>query len=139
MPELIRSTKTGDLLHVIMRSRTAQPVERLDVCDESEFLQVARIHPPRGKQYPAHKHIRNVREVSLTQECWIVMRGSVRARYYDTDGLKLRDHLLTAGDVSITFRGGHAYEILEEDTVIIEVKNGPYVGRDADKTEIREP
>lgn len=135
MPEMIRG-KNGDLLHVILRAWDEQPIERYDVCDEAEFLQVARIKPKRGTQYPAHKHITNKRNVALTQECWVVMRGSVRAHYYDSDGRKLRDDLLTAGDVSVTLRGGHAYEIVEENTLVIEVKNGPYVGRDADKREI---
>jgi hypothetical protein len=30
--------------------------------------------------------------------------------------------------------GGHDYTILEDDTRILEIKNGPFLGREIDKT-----
>jgi hypothetical protein len=30
-------------------------------------------------------------------------------------------------------RGGHGYEILEDGTQVLEVKNGPYLGPDVDR------
>jgi hypothetical protein len=33
----------------------------------------------------------------------------------------------------MTFRGGHNYLILEEDTIVYEYKTGPYMGQQLDK------
>ena len=41
--------------------------------------------------------------------------------------------ILEVGDCSMTFRGGHTYEILEDDTVVYEYKTGPYKGIENDK------
>ena len=39
---------------------------------------------------------------------------------------------LKPGDISITFEGGHKLEILKNNTVIYEHKNGPYEGQKKD-------
>jgi len=41
--------------------------------------------------------------------------------------------VIGTGDVAILLRGGHGYEILEDGTEVLEVKNGPYVGADRDR------
>jgi hypothetical protein len=33
----------------------------------------------------------------------------------------------------MTFRGGHNYLILEDDTIVYEYKTGPYLGQELDK------
>jgi hypothetical protein len=38
----------------------------------------------------------------------------------------------------MTFRGGHNYYILEEDTIVYEYKTGPYLGQDLDKEFIKD-
>ena len=37
------------------------------------------------------------------------------------------------GDLAVFAYGGHGYEILEDDTQIIEAKNGPYIDVKTDK------
>ena len=34
-------------------------------------------------------------------------------------------------------RGGHGYEILEDGTQVLEVKNGPYLGPDVDRRRLK--
>jgi len=41
-----------------------------------------------------------------------------------------------AGDVVILLRGGHGYDIIEDGTQVLEVKNGPYLGAEADRRRI---
>ena len=43
---------------------------------------------------------------------------------------------LSCGDILILFFGGHGYEILENGTQVLEVKNGPYVGAEKDRKRI---
>ena len=40
---------------------------------------------------------------------------------------------LNEGDLAVFVYGGHGYEILEDDTKIIETKNGPFTGVENDK------
>ena len=69
----------------------------------------------------------------IAQESWIVVQGSVRVFMYDTDQLFLQDEVIKKGDCSMTFEGGHTYEILEDDTIVYEYKTGPYMGVENDK------
>ena len=52
--------------------------------------------------------------------------------FYDGKCRFQKSAVLEEGDVILLAGGGHGFEILEE-TVMIEIKQGPYAG-DADKT-----
>ena len=59
-------------------------------------------------------------------------------RFIQALGLNLDDTIiaepvLMPGDCSMTFRGGHNYLILEDDTIVYEYKTGPYLGQEFDK------
>ena len=53
---------------------------------------------------------------------------------YDLDDTIIHEPILNPGDISMTFRGGHNYVALEEDTIVYEYKTGPYKGQENDKT-----
>ena len=40
---------------------------------------------------------------------------------------------MNVGDLAVFVYGGHGYEILEDDTKIIEAKNGPFINVEKDK------
>lgn len=67
------------------------------------------------------------------QETWIVIKGKVKAFYYGLDNKLIGIVTLNAGDCSITLQGGHNYEILEDSTIVYEIKSGPYKGQKYDK------
>ena len=52
---------------------------------------------------------------------------------YDIDDSLIGEEIIKKGDCSMTFEGGHTYEILEDDTVVYEYKTGPYTGQANDK------
>ena len=52
--------------------------------------------------------------------------------YYDLNEKILTSKTLKPGDISITFEGGHKLDILKNDTIIYEHKNGPYEGQKKD-------
>jgi hypothetical protein len=56
----------------------------------------------------------------------LVRSGSCEVDVYDDDELIATTHL-SPGDVMVLVAGGHALRMLE-DTVLVEVKQGPYVG-----------
>ena len=107
---------------------------RQDVVPGEENLQLAILKMQKGKTFPPHKHIfKPVPNQSMAQESWAVIRGKVKVTFYDLDDEILTTMILGPGDLSITLRGGHTYEILEEDTLVLEYKSGPYYGQASDK------
>ena len=108
--------------------------EGLDFLTADEmFCQVGTWWYQKGKILNGHRHIYNERDNTLTQECVIVMAGSMRVDLYDEDDNVFRSDVLKSGDMMIMVEGGHGYEILEADTKIVECKNGPFVSVEKDK------
>ena len=125
------------LLHTIYRLSDFDSA-RHDFTAEDKFLQGAVIGMDKGKKYRSHMHIECVRTTNMTQEAWVVLRGSVAIKYFDTDGSFLTDDVIREGDCSITFGGGHSFEGGDDDTIVYEFKSGPYHGREADKIWLEE-
>lgn len=94
--------------------------------------QMAYMHHREGHQIIPHFHNEVKRTVHYTQETLVIKKGKVKVNFYDSDRMYQKDTVLEEGDVILLAGGGHGFEILEE-TVMIEIKQGPYAG-DADKT-----
>lgn len=90
----------------------------------------------KGKKLAPHIHLFTPREVLRTQEVTFVKDGRIRADIYTENEDFLKSIELGKGDTIILLRGGHGYEILEDNTKVLEVKNGPYVGADEDRKRI---
>lgn len=121
------------LLHQINKFKEAY--ERTDLCPPEEFIQCAILKMKKGKTFRPHKHIEKKRSYNnkIAQESWVVIRGSVRVIFYDLDDSAIETFVLNEGDASFTFRGGHNYEVLEDNTIVYEYKTGPYEGQEKDK------
>jgi len=123
----------GKLLHIVYKTSELE-TSREDIVPDEEFLQLAVMRHSAGKTFKAHKHIfKEVPDTSIAQESWYVVKGAVKAKLYDEDFTHLTDVLLEEGDLSITLYGGHTYEIMEDDTLVLEFKSGPYYGQKLDK------
>jgi len=85
-----------------------------------------------GNVIKPHIHKLNKREVHYTQEVLFIKRGKVRVNFYSNEKKYLSSRELCEGDIIILCSGGHGFKILE-DTEMIEVKQGPYSGKDNDK------
>ncbi len=104
--------------------------------EEGDFIQVGIWGYDKGKKLPAHIHNTVKREINRTQEVVYVMQGMVKAFIYSESGKLIEEVILTEGDTLILLNGGHGYEVLEDNTFVLEVKNGPYVGADKDRRRI---
>ena len=100
---------------------------------DGDFIQVGSWGYDAGKELKAHIHNEVKREVLWTQEVLYVRKGKLRARVYDTKENLVKALEVSSGDIIILLRGGHGYDILEDGTQVLEVKNGPYVGPDLDR------
>ena len=69
----------------------------------------------------------------IAQESWIVIEGRVEVTYFDLDDSILKKVIINKGECTITYRGGHNYLSLEDNTNVYEMKTGPYFGQKFDK------
>lgn len=127
----VREVRCGDALLAIIvpGSFTADGVRFMTSRESS--LQLAYMSHPGGRTIEPHVHPPVRREISATQEVFILRKGRLRVDFYADDRRYLESQVLVAGDVLLFVSGGHGFEVLE-DIDMIEVKQGPYVG-DADK------
>jgi hypothetical protein len=118
------------LLHVMMNA-AAVSSQRVDLSPSEEFLQLSVVPLKAGRGVKPHKAlVRPLGGHGQVQESWIVMRGAIEVALYDIDGSLLKSSSLSAGWLLVTFRGGHGFTTIDDDTTLIECKLGPYVGRD---------
>lgn len=103
------------------------------ITDDSLFIQVGSWWYQNGKNLATHKHNTVPRESNITQEMVYVKRGSMLATIYDQDMNFIEEVILKEGDLAIMVFGGHGYKILDDDTKIIEAKNGPFLSVEIDK------
>jgi hypothetical protein len=101
--------------------------------DSSDLLQVALWAHPEGQILASHKHLKVERNTSGTTEVVFVISGSIHFDIYDDQNALLLEGTLAKGELLICHAGGHGYQILDSDTQVLEIKNGPYFGLESDK------
>ena len=89
--------------------------------------QLAYMKRPKGYVIPPHVHNVVEGEIQFTKEVLIIKNGKVRVDFYDDDKNYLESSMVRTGDVILLAFGGHGFEMMEE-SEIIEIKQGPYVG-----------
>ena len=109
---------------------------RQDLSKENEYLQVNARKFEKGTYIKPHKHLMRDSRISLTQECWIIFKGIVCAEIYDIDDNFYKKVTLKAGDCIVFFNGGNSLKVEVEDSIMFEIKNGPYLGVEKDKISI---
>ena len=105
---------------------------RIDICPENEFLQISLINLANKNFLKPHKHLKLNRNTSITQEAWIVLKGSIQTTIYDLNNKVLKKFIISNGDMFVLFRGGHSFKALKKNTIMYEIKNGPYYGKKKD-------
>ena len=130
----IYSKKEPNKLLHLTGSINSLSLNRIDVAPENEFLQLALLKMEKGKTFKPHRHKIYEKITNIAQESWFVYKGSVKCIFYDLDDSIIEEVILKEGDFSMTFRGGHNYEILEKESLVLEYKTGPYLGVELDKT-----
>ena len=142
MKTIYSKVQSDKLLHIVhhLSPFESGDEERKVIAPPQQFLQLCLLKVQEGRKFPAHKHIWKEPSYDsvIAQESWIVVRGTVKINFYDTDDTFLESEILEQGDCSMTFEGGHSYEILEPNTIVYEYKTGPYLGQKLDKVFLEE-
>ena len=133
MLKIYSNIMDNKLLHMIYYKDDLE-TKREDVAPEEQFIQVSALQLEEGSTFRPHKHIwKEAPEPEvIAQESWCIMKGRVKAHFYDLDDSLIGEYELNEGDISLTFEGGHTYTILE-DARVFEYKTGPYQGVEKDK------
>jgi mannose-6-phosphate isomerase-like protein (cupin superfamily) len=106
------------------------------VPDRTTFLtppdfrqQVGFVVYPAGGEIQRHVHRPIARHLVGTSEVLVVRRGRCEIDIYNDARELVATRELRVGDVMLMVGGGHGFRMLE-DTVFLEVKQGPYTGED---------
>jgi mannose-6-phosphate isomerase-like protein (cupin superfamily) len=104
--------------------------EKTTFLTPSEFKQqVGFVVCPAGGQIQRHVHNPVERHLIGTSEVLLVRKGRCEVDIYTDDRKVVATRELRQGDIILTVGGGHGFRMLE-DTVFLEVKQGPYTGID---------
>jgi quercetin dioxygenase-like cupin family protein len=95
-------------------------------------LQVGYVVYPAGGEIARHVHLPVQRHLVGSTEVLIVQRGRCEVDIFDADRRLVATRELNTGDIIIAVSGGHGFRVVE-DTVLLEVKQGPYPGQSAEK------
>jgi len=89
--------------------------------------QVGFVVYPQGGEISKHVHLSLERHLTGTSEVLILLKGRCLIDVYNDTKELVATRELRTGDVMLMVGGGHGFRMLE-DTVFLEVKQGPYTG-----------
>jgi hypothetical protein len=112
-------------------NRNWQPKETQFLTPDDFGQQMGMIVYGKGEHIEPHVHLPITRKVHGTTECIVVKSGSCYVDIYSNSKEILVSRLLKEGDIVLLLGGAHGFRMIE-DTILFEVKQGPYAG-DADK------
>lgn len=110
--------------------RATIPLERTTFLTPPEFnMQVGFVVYKNGGEVVRHTHRLFERQITGTTEVLIVKTGRCEMDVFNDDRQLVATRELRVGDVLLLVGGGHGFRMLE-DTVLLEIKQGPYTGLD---------
>ena len=108
--------------------RAAVAPQKTTFLTPPEFdLQVGHIVYPQGHEIPRHVHKPLERRITGMAEVLLVKKGCCEIDVYNDERKLVATRELREGDLMIMVGGGHGFRMLD-DTVLLEVKQGPYPG-----------
>ncbi len=126
MLEVDTVESAGRVLAYVVRAHDG-PERTTFVTPDECLQQVGFVVHPRGAEIERHRHLPAERTIVGTPEVLVVRSGRCEMDVYDEAGELVATRELATGDVMIMTGGGHGFRMLE-DTVLLEVKQGPYLG-----------
>ena len=116
----------GRSLAYILRAEVS--AEKTTFLTPSDYkLQLGFVVYPNGGEVARHIHLPIERHLIGTSEVLLVKKGRCEVDIYDTKKQFVTTRELRSGDVLLLVEGGHGFRMFE-DTVFLEIKQGPYTG-----------
>ena len=102
------------------------------VSQDEDSLQVGVNHYKSGQLARPHFHLPAERALKDTLEMLHIDSGACLLSLYNDAKVRVYETRMESGDTVVLLAGGHALQMLD-DTRIVEVKQGPYLGPARDK------
>ena len=128
MEQVEKIVSNGKPLAYIIRGEL-EPTQTTFFTPPEFKQQVGYIVYPAGGEIQRHLHRPLERNLVGTSEVLIVRRGRCQIDIYDDCRELVASRELRSGDITLMVGGGHGFR-MQEDTVFLEVKQGPYTGID---------
>jgi hypothetical protein len=126
MEAIEQVTHDGRVLAYVIRARATADQTTFMTAPEATFQAGFVVYPAGGAVTP-HVHLPVVRQVVGTSEFLVVRSGRCIVDLYDEGRVLVASRELDAGDAVLSVGGGHGFRMIE-DTVLLELKQGPYTG-----------
>ena len=123
----------GNLVALIVRRRFKKRGINFVTAKESP-LQLGISWYPKNARIAPHVHRRSRKQVTVIQEVVYIAAGMLKVDLFHKNN-RVATKILNRGDI-ILLTSGHGFKFLA-DTKIIEVKQGPYLNKKADKRYLR--
>jgi len=120
-------TQAGRVLAIIVRGEFAPSSTTFLTSPELE-QQLGFVVHPAGERIPSHVHHPEHRRLTGTTEVLVVVKGSCEIELFDDEHTPVATRQLKKGDVILLASGGHGLRMLE-DAILLEIKQGPYMGQ----------
>ena len=121
-------TDRGEVLCYIIRSNFE--AKKTTFLTPQEFnQQVGFIVYKSGGKIAPHLHLPLERKLIGTSEVLILKKGKCLLDIYNDNHKLVATRELFPGDLMLMINGGHGFRMLE-DTVFLEIKQGPYTGKE---------
>jgi hypothetical protein len=127
MANEIEIIKTGEQILCYIIRHTLQPDKTVFITPPESKQQVGFVVYKKGGMIKRHIHRSLERHLIGMSEVLVVRSGSCQIDVYDDQKNLIATRDLLVGDVVIMSAGGHGFRILE-DTILLEIKQGPYLG-----------
>tara|TARA_B100001996_G_scaffold361534_1_gene328348 strand:- start:552 stop:953 length:402 start_codon:yes stop_codon:yes gene_type:complete len=103
--------------------------------DDKKFIQFGTWNYDKGTLLDAHYHNSFERTSDITQEIVLVLKGEVSCNLYTKNKEFIEKLVIKENQFVVQYSFAHEYEILK-DSLVLEIKNGPYFGPELDRTRI---
>lgn len=127
--DLVEQIADGGCVLAIVLRAALSPERTTFVTPDDYRQQVGFVVYEAGGEVKRHVHKPIARSIVGTSEVVIVREGCCEVDIYNDNRELVAMRELSTGDVMIMVSGGHGFRMLE-DTVLLEVKQGPYTGID---------
>jgi len=120
-------TWNGIILAYVIQATMAAHEQTLFPTPPDLELQVGFVVYPAGGTIAPHRHVPTTRKIDRTCEVIVVKKGRCDVDLFNDEHQLVTTRELRTGDLVILVRGGHGFR-MQEDTVLLEIKQGPYFG-----------
>ncbi|MFB0564471.1 MAG: hypothetical protein ACETWK_02180 [Candidatus Aminicenantaceae bacterium] len=126
---LVERVCWGEICLALIIRASFLPNETTFITPPEYKQQLGYVVYPAGSGIQRHLHRPLRRNITGTSEVLVIKQGRCEIDIYNVDQELVATRELYKGDIMLLVEGGHGFRMLE-DTVFLEIKQGPYLGLD---------